>query len=97
MSCAKAVLEAKSNYRAAVQETKMVRSSQLQKLEVAFGKALSEQHSMENMQGSCRNWRNKLLGRRVKVVTTSFLLIKPFFIMLCSISGRIWLPSTMHC
>ena len=54
-------------------------------------------HSMENMQGSCGNWRNKLLGKGVKVVMTFSPLIKPSFIMLHSLSERIWLLLSMHC
>ena len=50
MDCAKAVLEAKYNYRAAVQEAKMIRGNWLQELEVAYLKALGNNATMRYSQ-----------------------------------------------
>ena len=42
VDCAKAVLEAKYSYRAAVQEAKTIQGNWLQELEVAYSRALGE-------------------------------------------------------
>ena len=52
MDCAKAVLEAKCNYRAAIQEAKMIRGNQLQESEVAYSKALGEATAMRSSQSA---------------------------------------------
>ena len=50
MDCAKAVLEAKYNYRVAVQEAKTTRGNQLQELEIAYSKVLGEAVAMRSSQ-----------------------------------------------
>ena len=50
VNCTKAVLEARYNYRAAVQEAKMIRGNQLQESEVAYSKALGENTAMRSSQ-----------------------------------------------
>ena len=50
MDCAKAVLEAKCNYRVAVQEAKMIRGNQLQELEIAYSNALGEAAAVRSSQ-----------------------------------------------
>ena len=42
MDCAKAVLEAKHSYRAAIQEAKTIPGNQFQETEVAYSKALGK-------------------------------------------------------
>ena len=42
VGCTKAVMEAKYNYRVAVQEDRMIRSNQLQESETTYSKALGE-------------------------------------------------------
>ena len=48
VDCAKAILEAKCNYRVAIQEAKMIRDNQLQDLEIAYSKALGESAAMRS-------------------------------------------------
>ena len=50
VDCAKAVLEAKYKYRAAVQEAKTIRSNWLQELEIAYSKALGENATVRSSQ-----------------------------------------------
>ena len=62
----KVVLEAKYNYRAAIQEAKMIMGNWLQELEIAYSKALGKNAAMRSSQSvtlhreHIRNWRNKL-------------------------------------
>ena len=50
MECAKAVLEAKYKYRAAIQEAKTVRGNQLQELEITYSKALGKNTTVRSSQ-----------------------------------------------
>ena len=50
--CAKAVLEAKCNYRAAVQEAKTIRGNQLQESEIAYSKALGKGAAMRSSESA---------------------------------------------
>ena len=50
VDCTKAVMEAKYNYRVAVQEAKMIRGNQLQELEIAYSKALGKNATMRSSQ-----------------------------------------------
>ena len=52
VDCAKVVLEAKYNYRVAIQEAKMIRGNQLQELEVAYSKALGKNAAMRSSQSA---------------------------------------------
>ena len=52
MDCPKAVLEAKYNYRAAIQEAKTIRGNQLQELEIAYLKALGENTAVRSSQSA---------------------------------------------
>ena len=52
MDCAKAVLEAKYNYRAAVQEAKTIRGNQLQELEIAYLRALGKNMAVRSSQSA---------------------------------------------
>ena len=56
MACAKAVIEAKYNYRMAIQETRTIRCNQLQELETAYSEALGENTAMRSIQSArlCR-------------------------------------------
>ena len=50
MDCTKAVLEARCNYRVAIQEAKMIRGNWLQELEIAYSKALGEAAAVRSSQ-----------------------------------------------
>ena len=50
VDCIKAVLEAKCNYRVAIQEAKMIRGNWLQESEIAYSKALCESTAMRSCQ-----------------------------------------------
>ena len=52
MGCAKAVMEAKYNYRMAIQEARMIRSNQLQEWETAYLEALGENAAARSTQSS---------------------------------------------
>ena len=52
VDCTKVVLEAKYNYRVAIQEAKMIRGNWLQELEVAYLKALGENTAVRSSQSS---------------------------------------------
>ena len=52
VDCTKAVLEAKYKYMVAVQEAKMIRSNQLQELEIAYSKALGKNTAMRSSQSA---------------------------------------------
>ena len=52
MDCTKAALEAKYNYRVAIQEAKMIRSNWLQELEIAYWKALGENAAVTSFQST---------------------------------------------
>ena len=52
MDCAKVVLEAKCNYRVAVQEAKTIRGNQLQESEIAYSKALSKNAALRSSQSA---------------------------------------------
>ena len=52
MDCAKAVLEAKYNYRATIQEAKTIRGNWLQESEIAYLKALGENAAMRSSQSA---------------------------------------------
>ena len=52
VDCSKAVLEAKYNYRAAVQEAKTIRGNQLQGSEIAYLKALGKNAAMRSSQST---------------------------------------------
>ena len=50
VGCTKVVMEAKYNYRVAVQEAKMIRSNQLQESQIAYLKALGENAAVRSTQ-----------------------------------------------
>ena len=50
VDCARSVLEAKCNYRAAIQEAKTIRGSQLQNSETAYSKAISKAMTLRSSQ-----------------------------------------------
>ena len=52
MDCAKAVLEDKYNYRAAIQEAKIIRGNQLQESEIAYSKALGKNAAVMSSQSA---------------------------------------------
>ena len=52
VGCAKVVMEAKYNYRMAIQEARMIRSNQLQELETAYLEALGENTAMRSTQST---------------------------------------------
>ena len=52
VGCTKAAMEAKYNYRVAVQEVKTIRSNQLQELEITYLKALGENATMRSTQSA---------------------------------------------
>ena len=52
VGCTKAVMEAKYNYRVAIQEARMIRSNQLQELETAYSKALGENTAVRSTQST---------------------------------------------
>ena len=50
VGCTKAVMEAKYNYRVAIQEAKTIRKNQLQELEIAYSQALGENAAVRSTQ-----------------------------------------------
>ena len=60
VGCAKAFMEAKYNYRMAIQEAMMIRCNQLQELETAYSEALGENAAMMSTQSA------RLLREHVK-------------------------------
>ena len=52
VDCAKAVLEAKYNYRVAVQEAKTIRGNWLQESEIAYSKALGKNTAVRSSQSA---------------------------------------------
>ena len=50
VDCAKSVLEAKCNYRVAIQEAKTIRGSQLQEFEIAYSRALGKAAALRSSQ-----------------------------------------------
>ena len=52
VGCAKVVMEAKYNYRVAVQEAKTIRNNQLQELEIAYSQALGENTAVRSTQSA---------------------------------------------
>ena len=52
VDCTKAVLEAKYNYRAAIQEAKTIRGNWFQESEIAYSKALGENATMRSSQSA---------------------------------------------
>ena len=52
MDCAKAVLEVKCNYRAAIQEAKTIRGNQLKKYKITYSKALGEAVAVRSSQST---------------------------------------------
>ena len=50
VGCTRSVLEAKYNYRAAVQEAKTIRGNQLKKSEIAYSKAIGEAMALRSSQ-----------------------------------------------
>ena len=50
VDCTKAVLEAKCKYWVAIQEAKMIRSNQVQELEITYSKALGENAAVRSSQ-----------------------------------------------
>ena len=52
VGCTKAVMEAKYNYRMAVQEARMIRSNQLQELETNYLEALGENAATRSTQSA---------------------------------------------
>ena len=52
VGCAKVVMEAKCNYRMAIQEARMIRSNQLQESETAYLEALGENATMRSTQSA---------------------------------------------
>ena len=55
VDCIRSVLEAKCNYRVAVQEAKTIRGSQLQKSEIAYSKAIGEAVALRSSQSVALN------------------------------------------
>ena len=52
VGCTKAVMEAKYNYRMAIQEARMIRSNQLQELETTYLEALGENTTARSTQSA---------------------------------------------
>ena len=52
VGCTKTVMEAKYNYRVAIQEAKMIRNNQLQESEIACSHALGENAAMRSTQST---------------------------------------------
>ena len=52
VGCTRLVLKAKCNYRAAVQEAKMIRGNLLQKSEIAYSKAISKAVALRSSQSA---------------------------------------------
>ena len=52
VGCARSVLEAKSNYRAAVQEAKTIRGNLLQKSEIAYSKVIGKAMTLRLSQSA---------------------------------------------
>ena len=50
VGCTKAVMEAKYNYRVAIQKAKMIRNNQLQMLEITYLQALGENAAVRSTQ-----------------------------------------------
>ena len=55
VDCTRSVLEVKCNYRVAIQETKTIRGSQLQKSEIAYSKAISKAVALRSSQSAARH------------------------------------------
>ena len=105
VACAKAVIEAKYNYRVAIQEARMIRSNQLQESEITYSKALGDNATMRSTQ-SMRLHRehiklmHKLEEQAIREESKSHHDL-PFCLSSCILhpcscnpSGRIWLPPT---
>ena len=52
VDCTKSVLEAKCNYRVAIQEAKTIRGNQLQESEIAYSRALGEAVALRSSQSA---------------------------------------------
>ena len=105
VDCTKSVLEAKCNYRVAIQKAKTIRGSQFQETELPIPRPwarpwpwdlLSLQHSIGHTR-FMHELEEEAIREESKVIMPSFPPVKPSCIMLCNPSRRIWIPPTTSC
>ena len=93
MDCTKAVLEAKYNYRVAIQEAKTIRGNWLQESEIAYSKALGENATMRSSQSMTLHREHVRLMHELEEQAireeSKSPPVKPSCIMLHSCSRRI--------